>query len=760
MNPKDKRPILYKGEIYSKEIPKGGGGPAKEPRQSYDHARAKIVSDIKKTREAIKNIPEGFKLPNEFVVSLRLDPAFSAKSYYPGALFESNTRDGAVEEIGSRIWRSEEEGPTGKMLFVRTTEKGLEDLEGKLNQSEAAVKKNFALDVRKLKSLDLLAPEEQIMGIPESWDEGRLEAVLHPFAKDKGIVLDRFIGLLEKSGVDTSRVRSKQYEEGVTFVSLYANRDVLGKIAGYNPLRAIHPLALRKIPVTRSVIKASAPLPPNEKDKSKVILGVFDGGLQPNNPYTEPYSERVDLMGTSPDDGDVQHGTMVTGAALYGPINDFNSKDTLPRPLISVRNFRVLPTTDEDDMDLYEVIDAIEKTIPTQRDISVYNISFGPIGPILDDHISRFTFACDLLAAKQNILFCNAVGNEGDFDPEYLRRIQSPSDMVNGLAVGAFTTRKGQIMRAPYSCLGPGREGNKLKPDISAFGGCDHTPMHLISTEDGSKDSTSGTSFASPIVANRAAQLVGYSNGAISPLVARGMLIHGSESRDTSGHNNEFGHGILPENMDDFVTCKSNSFTLIYQGELEFGKFTAFKIPWINEIKTGKVKFRWTSLVLAGVDPHSPDDYTTGSTLVSFYPHSNKFIFSKGGKTQRLDLNIEALTAKQLIRDGWEQSAFPISASGAKAYTTEDELRADMKWDTVDCRHDSKMAEGVFEPMFHIHALRRGQRQVARKIKFALILTVETTVPDIDLYSQVVSKYRALVPINLDIQTKVQVKNS
>ncbi len=225
----------------------------------------------------------------------------------------------------------------------------------------------------------------------------------------------------------------------------------------------------------------------------------------------------------------------------------------------------------------------------------------------------------------------------------------------------------------------------------------------------------------------------------------------------TTGHDNEFGHGILPENIDDFVTCKSNSFTLIYQGELQFGKFTEFKIPWINDIKTGRVKFRWTSVVLSGTDPHSPDDYTTGSTLVSFYPHSNKFLFSKEGVTQRVDLNISPSVAKKLIQDGWEQSPFPISASGAKAYANENDLRADMKWDTVDCRYDTKMAEGVFEPMFHIHALARGQRQKERKIKFALILSVESTVPDLDLYSKIISKYRALVPINMNIETRVRV---
>ena len=757
MNPDNRRPILYKGELYSKSIIKGGGGPGKVPKTSYEDARIKIISDIKKTRDAIDQTSSGFKLPNEFVISLRIDPDFSAKSYYPATLFDANMID--IEEIGSRIWRDEDDQEFGKMFFVRTTANGLKKLEEKLNTEESGVKKAFALDVRKLKSLDFLQPDEQILGIPSGWKEGRLEAVLHPFDKDNAIVLDHFISLLKDTGIDMSKIHSKQYETGVTFVSLFGNKKVLEKLSSYNPLRTIHPLSLKEIDFRVARIKSSAPLPPMDKERSKIVMGVFDGGLQEGNPYIDPYTERVDLTKSKPDDGLVAHGTLVTSAALYGPVNNLGPKDILQKPNISVRNFRVFSTLDADP-DLYEVIDMMERIIPEQKDIQVYNISFGPVGPILDDHISRFTFACDLLGAKHNVLFCTAVGNDGEAEPEYLRRIQSPSDMVNGLAVGAYSKRDGKIIKAPYSSIGPGREGNKLKPDISAFGGCDQTPIHLISTEIGSKDSTCGTSFSSPIVASWATQLIGYSSGAISPLVSRAMLIHSALSAGDSGHNNEFGHGILPNSIEDIITCKSNSFTLIYQGELEFGKYAEFKIPWINEIKKGKVKFNWTSVVLSGIDPQGPDDYTTGSTMVSFYPHSNKYVFSKGSKTRRVDLNTESHIAEELEKDGWEKHTFPISESGSVDYATEEELRVDMKWDTVDCRDSGKLTESIFEPMFHIHALSRGHRYISRKIRFALVVSVELADTEIDLYSEIINKYDLLVPIKLNIQTNIQIKNN
>jgi hypothetical protein len=253
---KNRRPILYKGEIYSKSIQKKLGGKKKEPAISYGAARERVLSDIEKTKQVIEKIPADKKLSNEFVVCVRLSPEFSAKSYYPSALFDSIGQNGQAEEIGSRLWRKKEPGTekdseTGKLFFVRTTTKGLEQLEEQLSQDELGTAKNFAYDVRKIESLDTLTSQEQISGIPTNWIEGRLEAVLHPFEKDKDAALKNFLELLKESKVDLEKVRYKQYESGITFVSLYGTKETISRVADYNPLRTIHTLELRDLPVTR-----------------------------------------------------------------------------------------------------------------------------------------------------------------------------------------------------------------------------------------------------------------------------------------------------------------------------------------------------------------------------------------------------------------------------------------------------------------------------------------------------------------------------
>jgi hypothetical protein len=81
-----------------------------------------------------------------------------------------------------------------------------------------------------------------------------------------------------------------------------------------------------------------------------------------------------------------------------------------------------------------------------------------------------------------------------------------------------------------------------------------------------------------------------------------------------------------------------------------------------------------------------------------------------------------------------------------------------MKWDTVDCRTETKLTDMVYNPTFQVHALNRGNRIATRKQKFALIVSVEMTEKSIDLYSQIVAKYPALVPINLNVQVPIQVQ--
>ena len=162
---------------------------------------------------------------------------------------------------------------------------------------------------------------------------------------------------------------------------------------------------------------------------------MFDGGLDPTVPLLRGHVEE-DLslaITTTPAATAVAHGTAVAGALLYGPLNNVQPTERLPAPPVYVVSIRCLPASNPRDMDLYEAIDVIERAVPARKDIKVFNVSFGPRGPIEDDPVSRFTYVLDSLAYTHKVTFFVAVGNDGNLSD--LGRIQAPSDLVHGVGV-------------------------------------------------------------------------------------------------------------------------------------------------------------------------------------------------------------------------------------------------------------------------------------------------------------------------------------
>lgn len=756
-NDNQRRPILYNGQTYAKSVTKSSGFGEKLMKFSYEEARDFVLSDIAKTKTTLRNMSSSQRLPNEVVVGLVMQPEFSAKSYYPDSLFDLGAEKFGLKEIGSRIYKNENNDghkpSSSKMFFVRATEESLTKFENQLSRS-INLTKSFQEDIRKISSINILEGNEQILGFPLEWENGKIEAVLHPFDIDKQRAINHFIEKIVNAGVSRDVIKFKTYSSGITFFSFDANKDILEVVNGYNPLRTVHPLKMREFSAFyRGTTVPNGPQPPVFKTKSPIVVGVIDGGIDTTNPYVQNYVESEFSVTGFPIADFVEHGTQVTGAVLFGALNKYSSTDIIPEPKISAKNFGVL-STNSVDPDLYEAIDAIEKIVPSHNNIKVYNLSIGPQGPILDDSISRFTYSCDLLSRTYNVLFCVAVGNDGDL-PGY-DRIQSPADSVNSLSIGSYTTRKGEKVRAPYSSIGPGREGCKMKPDVLAFGGCDQHPIHLVSSEIGKKVWNMGTSFASPIVAGIAGRLIGESNKVIDSLIAKALIIHATSTEKT--HTYETGHGFIPDEYETIASCADKSYTLIYQGEIESGKYAEYLIPWEDSIKDGSVTFKWTVAVLSDVDELSSDDYTSNTVEVTFYPHQSKYMFRNVNKqlldgvkkdTEVVDVIADPERANYLAANGWVQSTFPKTDSPTAQYKTESELRANLKWDSLDTRSMTKKANSVSSPIFHVHALGRGSRTEGKKVKFALILTVTAPKAKIDLYSRILNIYNALIPIQL-----------
>lgn len=748
--------VLTGGEKYSELISKKMGGPSIEPEISFTDAKDNLLEGIATTRKRINGLNQELKLSSEFVVCIRMNPKYSAKSYFPKSIFTVASKY-EINPIGSRNWYSKKDQLIpGKLIFARTTDQGLSILEKHLNSSY--ISEQLSLDVRRINKIDLLSSDEKMLGFDEKWKEGYVEFVFHPFSIDKGQVLKQF----KKIGVYED-LEFKEYESGVIFASAVVDGKMLHKIKDYNPLRSVHPIDVDVGAIIRASTSSPGPQPPKLTKKNKITVGVLDGGIDQNHPYFRGLAININYTKARFNKDLNLHGTWVTGMILFGNLNQYSRADTLPEPDIFVKSFRVLPQdittqTGKKKNELYSVIDAIEKIIPENPEIKVYNLSLGPPGPIYDDYLTRFTYSCDELSKKYDIQFCIAVGNDGN---KSMPRIQSPSDAVNALSVGSYTYNKGSIIRAEYSCIGPGREGNKMKPDLLAFGGCDKNPLHFVSPNPGLRNIGVGyTSLATPQVTATIASLIGkYS---LDPLSSRSLLLN--RIYNHNGYNIEFGHGILPESIDDITTCGDGTFTLQYRGRILPTKFAQLQIPWPNIPLKGKVSFIWTLVVLANTDELSTDEYTKESMEVSFYPNDLRYVFTSPDKLKKktMVINIEEnpQIVTELLNKHWTKGTFPKSESSPKPSLGENGQRLNMKWDSVlQGTKNFQKATTIHNPFFHIHCLARDNGVLTNQVDYSLTLTVKLWQSEQDIYTPIIERYTALVPITETIQQKVLIKS-
>ena len=700
------------------------------------------------------------RIGEEAVACLRLHPDAVAKSYDPAAIF-GEVRD--LRAIGSRSYKvaaadvAETAGvrrrsgadpareETGRMVFVEGTPEAFLELERLLDEPPDTISDRFRAEVSRAERFDLLTPEERVVGFPADWTKGRVELTFHPSSYSESRQLSFLFELLDLPEQVRATARVKRYERGPTFVSCRLTREQVEVCGTVNLLRSVHPLKFRGLPRSSPSKPGLAPKPPTGCAPSGLILGVIDGGIDVDDPV---FSGNVEVdesasVSTPAHEDCVEHGEAVSAAASFGPLNNHPRRTPLPRPRVRIRHARVFPTTDPDDLDLYEAVDCVEKFVKNNPDAQVVNLSFGPEGPIEEGVVSRFTYALDRLRDR---LFVVAVGNDGDLG-ETLGRIQSPADSVNSIGVGAVGL-DGEP--ASYSCRGYGREGGKVQPLVAAVGGDDWEKMRLYGR--GRTFLDAGTSFAAPQVAAVATQIVGGVAGG-TPILAQALLTHAA--KHVGDHpDRQIGYGLCPPDLRDILMCDRKELTLVYQGEISSTKYLKLPIPLKSgEGIRGKVHFRWTVVSRPEVDAAHPYDYTTAGVEDTFYPDADRYKFERpqhvtsGKKSKTLSLTDDAEEVGRLLAAGWKQGGWPVSNSSNP--DDEHHQRLGYKWDTVVRHKVRKQASKVREPFITLHGMSR--RDWSGEIPYAVVVTVEA--PGLpasrDLYNEARTNYPALAPVEL-----------
>ena len=701
------------------------------------------------------------------VVCIRLEPKYEAKSYQPNAL----VADSKMKMIGGRKYNTNEiEEEKAKLYFVKTTTEELGKLKSKLDSGAKDNVKVWHNQVCMIRSIDLLGPNEKVLGFDDNWESGTIEAILHPLGDDIESVLNGFYLI---SGLDKKSTVVRTYEDGLTFICANMDRNSIEKIKRYNPLRSLKPLMDDVYdPFRMGAMTGDAPQLPDKIYKSNVKVGIFDGGVDNSVPLLKHYVNCYDMVKEKPTKGSIEHGTGVSSAILFGEMSKLSSHDKLSNPYVTVESFRVFPmekTGDAiQDFEMYSTIDIIEKVVSERKDIKLFNVSIGPRGPILDDDLNRFTYALDKLTYnveedEVNPLFCIAVGNDGNAEFP-ANRIQSPSDMVNGLAVGAYTYNGvGDKIRAEYSCMGPGREGAKIKPDILEFGGSQSRPFIMATPEENKLGCGAGTSLASPVVAGKIGRLVADSESVV-PHLGRTLLIHNAEN-ESLNDSYEYGFGFAPAEIDKVLECTDNRVTILYNGIMRSS--TSVKLPVfmpnINEVK-GNMKIHWTISTIVNPNVNDPDAYTNNCIEDTFYPNDMNFNFrkGKGSATANLLTSEGREKAEKLLKQGYSRSDLPVSKP-AKKRLREKELRnSDFKWDTIIRKNLTMRASSLMNPFLTLHAIGRDEYE-HEKIRYYVAITIEVPKMKGSLYDNILQTYENLTPIHVQnvnrVMTEVLTKN-
>ena len=758
-----KYPIIANGESYIQPIIKSGAGGDKKTPHEYEAAKIKLIADINNVINIIDEKQEFFL--EEKIICIRLEPKFEAKSYIPDQLLVSND----MKFVGGRKYRLKNKtnaDESAKLYFVRANATSINNLKNTLingTKDQIAVWKK---QIESIHSFDLLSSEEKILGFDENWKLGQVEIVLHPLMKEQEEVLNAFYS---QSKIPRENTRIKKFDDGLTFISAQCTIQEIESLKNFNPLRAIHPLECVSLPILRSAMSSAAPIIEQQSEqqsqKPTITIGVFDGGVNSAVPLLSGYVQSTDCVSTNANPNYLCHGTAVCGVVLHGNLAAKNSNNTIPAPSVLVESFRVLPIQDRIDIELYESIEAIEKIVEERKDIKLYNISFGPKGAILDDSINLFTYTLDRLAFnvpenEDNPLFCIAVGNDGCLEPP-LNRIQSPSDMVNGLGVGSYTyTATKEKTPALYSCVGHGREGAKIKPDLLEFGGDSICPFILTGAEENTVIHSSGTSFAAPLAAHKIGKLMAESNN-ITPHIGRALLIHSANSEQNSLET-KIGHGYSEENIENILMCNDKKVTILYKGELSSKDTVKLPIfaPGINKTK-GKVQVTWTIVAIVPPFVNDPDAYTSNCIEDVFVPHSQIYRFSKresNGNQKITTINTsdpeKEETIEELLRNRYKKSSQPVTKSNNSSENTR--RARDYKWDTVIKKSQIMKASSLNDPFITLQTIGRND-DCEKKIQYRVVVTIEALQYDGSLYNAVLQTYRNLNPIKVRNQQHIQV---
>lgn len=708
------------------------GGPKQHP-YTFAEAKKNLAPKVKTAAAELGSLPSEVCPKDQTVALVTLHPTYIAKSYYPGALLHAyglETVGSRAREVSPRKWARKKppESAVTSELFVAGTRAHFRQLARDIDAMSGAAE--VADDLIKIEDFRIQPAGEKLKAFRSDSEEPLLEVVLHaqPDAAD-AFILEGFEAYLKSLDLNPDMDRRRFFAEGLCFMPLRVPREVAEEVVKYSFLRLAREMPrLRQFrPVARAT-PGFAPfacrLPKEGPLDRDIRVAVFDGGVKADAKL-DPWVTRKKTKNIGDPVPEFQnHGTAVTSALLFGPLQDGVTPD---RPYAAVDHYRVLDadTLKDDQQELYSVLERIQDVLESRPKYDFINLSLGPDLAIEDNDVHAWTAVLDQIFSDGRTLPTVAVGNTGELDwPSGNARIQTPSDCVNALSIGGCDRNGAGWKRAPYSSIGPGRSPGIMKPDGVAFGGSSREPYWVLNAENpGAAMPITGTSFAAPTALRTAIGLKAHFGKSLTPLAIKALLLH---TCDDGGHDKtEVGWGRISDDVKSIVLTDEHAAHIVYQGELRPASWVRMQIPIPSDPMTGMVDISATFCYATSTDPQDPLNYTRSGLEVRFRPHDKK-----RKKPEQIHPD-----AKYFFQAG------DVSVEEA-------ELRADAhKWETTMRKTRSMRAGGLRNPVFDVHYnARMGGRNAksADKIPYALVITIASKNTS-KLYDKILQRYPTIL---------------
>jgi hypothetical protein len=735
--PEKKNYLLGYGERLTEPLLPPKLRPTKNDPYTFERAKERLAPRINRVADDVAALPAAACPNDQAVAVLTLHPRFIAKTSFPSRLLSVI----GLEAIGSRAAAIVPD--EGRKKPRKETEKPAPPKPSPTTDiyvaGDRSAIRNWATNVTRwtegslgveelgrIEDMHVPTPEERLRPVRPQNATPLLEVVLQGAYHD--YVIEGFRDYLKGLDIKVDLDR-RQHVEGLCFLAVRAPRHLHKEIARFAFLRVAREMPtmreLRPAQIIRSVPGPSFPciLPDGGPVNPELRVAVFDGGV-PKEANLQTWVNLKELPGLADAVPAFQaHGLAVTSALLFGSLENGKPAE---KPFAPVDHYRVLDekTKHDPESNYYQVLERIT-SILSQQKYDFVNLSVGPEVAFDDDVPHLWTVKLDKLFSDGRTFVSVAAGNTGELGAESgAGRIQSPSDGVNVLCVGACDSLATKWKRAPYSSLGPGRSPGFMKPDVVAFGGSAGTPFWALGNKKvGYAVGIEGTSFSSPLALRTAIGVRAHLGPVIQALALKALLIHHSKTLDHPIE--EVGWGQIPYDIEDLITCGSGIVHILYQDKIERGKYVRAAIPVPSTPMNGAVEITATFCYSTEIDPEHPDTYTRAGLDIKFRPDKDK----------------------RTLHDG-KRSVLPDSAPFFQIksmFSANEGLRHDAhQWETCVKRSKTFRAASLKDPAFDIHYnARKGGHQdnSAQPIPYALVVTVHAkNVPD--LYNRVVTRYR------------------